>query len=349
MAVKFQKTVRKGVLLSPLKGFDPDTRTYEYRFDPLTGRSTTIAVGTFEYVKKFLVTDGAMLKALIEKTRPICPFCPESLEKLTPKFPSDLVSDGRIRVGEAVAFPSLFGHAEHSIVVVLTGEHYLNLDAFKPELLENGFKGALSCLQEIAGKTQNVEHASILMNYLPPAGSSLPHPHIQLLAREHPFYSAKVLIEKADEYFKAYRSNYWDDLVEAERKVEERYLGKLGSVEWLLPFAPLHSLLEVRAIVPRKSNLLQLKDDDLKGLSDGVVRVLKFYFDQGVSSFNFALLSSSLRKRLESFSVNLTMNARTGIQPTCFSDAWALPYILQDGYSPELPETIAQKLKPYFG
>ena len=85
--VVFEKTVKEAKILNPLKNFEEDTLTFEYRTDPLTGRNTTVIKNMLNYVSKFLVSDVEILRGLVEKTKANCPFCPESVRDKTPMFP----------------------------------------------------------------------------------------------------------------------------------------------------------------------------------------------------------------------------------------------------------------------
>jgi hypothetical protein len=42
-----------------------------------------------------------------------------------------------------------------------------------------------------------IRFPAFVFNYLPPAGSSIFHPHMQVLVRDRPFYLVKLLLEKA--------------------------------------------------------------------------------------------------------------------------------------------------------
>ena len=55
--IVFEKTVKRARILNPLKNFQEDTITFEYRTDPLTGRNTTVITGMLNYVSKFLASD----------------------------------------------------------------------------------------------------------------------------------------------------------------------------------------------------------------------------------------------------------------------------------------------------
>jgi galactose-1-phosphate uridylyltransferase len=299
------------------------------------------------YVNKFLTSDAEMLKALVEKTRVTCPFCPESVKVKTPMFPKDFLAEGRIVEGEAVVVPNLLGHAERSVLAVLGREHHLALKDFASDLLVDGFRSGVRYLKRLSEVDPSVRFPAFVFNYLTPAGSSIFHPHMQILARDRPFYLIGLQLEKSREYYEHQGSSFWRDLVAAERN-GERYLAEIGGVDWLVPFAPLRGLNEAQAIVKGKSNLLELGGEDWRGLADGITNVLRFYYSQGYVSFNIIILSGPLNEHLAGFDVNLRIVSRPGIQQFCFTDAWALPYLLWDGEAVEEPEHLAEKLKPFF-
>lgn len=348
MAIEFKKEVKKAWILNPAKGYQRDYTLCEYRIDPLTGIGTTVIAERFEHAKRILTSDEESVKSIVERSKALCPFCPDQLEKSTPKFLPEVIPEGRVAVGSAIAFPNLYAHIEHSVVVTLTGEHYLHLNEFRAEHFVNGLKAGIACLERIAKADEDVNHSLITMAYLPPAGASIVHPHIQVFARSRPFYLAQLLMDKSRKYYEANASNYWFDLVRIERENGERYLARIGGTEWLTPFAPINSLMEVHSIVPGKSSLLELSEENLEGLARGLVNVLRFYFDVGIRSFNWVILSGPLKGGAEGFSVILKVNGRAGPQPTCFNEAWVLPYAAWERYSVETPEAVAARLKPYF-
>ncbi|MEM3596591.1 MAG: hypothetical protein QXJ53_00450 [Candidatus Bathyarchaeia archaeon] len=345
--LKFEKAVKHARILNPLKNFEEDTLTFEYRADPLTGRNTTVIKGMLNYISRFLISDKEQLKALAEKTRANCPFCPENVKSKTPMFPPDFLKKGRIFVGNSVAIPNLLGHAERSILVVLSKEHYLQLSEFTPKMLFDGFKGACAYLRRLKEKEPSIIFPTLIFNYLPPAGSSIFHPHMQVLARDRPFYLVQLMLEKSMEYRQKHNSSFWADLVSTEEK-SERHIFRARSVEWLVPFAPLRGLNEVQAIVRGKSHILELEEEDWRGIAEGMAKVLSFYHKEGYVSFNAILLSGPVNAHLDYFDVNMRIISRTGIQQTCFTDAWALPYLLWDGEAVEEPEIFAERLKAYF-
>ena len=342
--ITFEKTVKTASILDPSKSFEEEILTYEYRTDPLTGRNTTVIKGLMNYVEKFLVSDAEMLDTLIKKTKDACPFCPENLETGTPMFSQNFVKGGRIVVGDAVVMPNFLGHAERSILVVLSKEHHLKLRDFAPKLVFDGFKGGVAYLRRLMEVKPSIRFPSFIFNYMPPAGSSQIHPHMQVLVRDRPFYLVRLLLEKSKAYFESNKSNYWMDLLEKERD-RERYIFGKNDVEWLVPFAPLRGINEVEAIVRGKSNLLELTNKEWLELAEGITKILCFYDKEGYVSFNIILTSGPLNEHLDYFDVNLRIISRPGIQAFSYTDAWAVPYLLWDGEAVEEPECFAQRLR----
>lgn len=342
--LKFDKAVKKSRILNPLKNFEEDTLIFEYRTDPLTGRNTTIIGGMLNYIRKFLTSDAELLNSLIQKTRMNCPFCPENVKTKTPMFPPDFIEDGRIFVGDAVVIPNLLGHAERSILIVLSKEHYLQLKDFTPRLIFDGLKGGLAYLKRLSNLEPLLRFPAFIFNYLPPAGSSIVHPHMQVLVRDRPFHLVRLTLEKSRDYLESVGSSYWEDLLRCERD-GARYLFGKNSVEWLVPFAPLRGLNEVQAIVRNKSNLLELNDEELLELAYGISKILRFYHEEGYVSFNIIVMSGPLNEHLKYFDVNLRIISRPGVQASSFTDAWALPYLLWDGEAVEEPEKFADRLR----
>jgi UDPglucose--hexose-1-phosphate uridylyltransferase len=344
--ITFEKTEKHSTILNPLKDFHEEAVCLEYRTDPLTGRNTTVIKGMLDYISKFLVSDEKLLSRLIEKTRATCPFCPESVKTKTPMFPPDFLKEGRISVGDAVVVPNLLGHAERSILVILSKEHHLKLKDFTSKLVLDGFKGGVAYLRKLAEVKPSIRFPAVIFNYLPPAGSSIFHPHMQVLARDRPFYLVKLLLEKSKLYYEKNQSNYWADLL-AKEKENDRYLFERNGAEWFIPFAPLRGLNEIQAVVPGRSSLLELTNKEWLGLAEGVSTILQFYHKQGYISFNIIFMSGPLNEHLNYFDVSLRIISRPGVQASSFTDAWALPYLLWDGEAVEEPEQLAARLKPF--
>jgi galactose-1-phosphate uridylyltransferase len=238
------------------------------------------------------------------------------------------------------------GHAEQSVLAILSQEHHLKLKDFTPKLLFDGFKGGVEYLKRLSEVDAAVRFPVFVFNYLTPAGSSIFHPHMQILVRDRPFHLVDLLMNMSKTYYEKHGTSYWHDLVLKEKNAE-RYLFEVNGVEWLVPFAPLRGLNEVQAIVKEKSNLKELNDGEWLGLAEGLAKILKFYHSQGYASFNIILMSGPLGEHLDYFDVNLRIVSRPGIQQFCFTDAWAVPYLLWDGEAVEEPERFAERVRVF--
>lgn len=344
--IEFKRSVKQTKILNPLKGFEEDTVTFEYRADPLTGRNATVIKGMLSYVSKFLSSDPELLASLVDKTRENCPFCPESISTKTPMFPKAFLPAGRFFVGDAVVVPNLLGHAEQSVLAILGKKHHLKLNEFTPELLLDGFKGAMAYVNRLSQIDSAVKFPVFIFNYLTPAGSSIFHPHMQILVRDRAFYLVNLMLEKSKAYFDKNGGSFWRDLI-AEEKSTERYLFTTNNVDWLVPFAPIRGLNEAQAVIGGKSNFKELSQEEWFGLAEGITRLLNFYGSQGYASFNIVLMSGPLDAHLDYFDVNLRIMSRPGIQQFCFTDAWTAPYLLWDGEAVEEPEVFAAKVKDF--
>lgn len=343
--IEFTKFATKAEFHNPLKNFELDSQLIEHRQDPLTGFTSVVRTGRKEWAWVY-ITDEKLLREIVEKSKEKCVFCPERVGTNTPKFPEALIPGGRLHLGETYLFPNLFAQKEYSAIAVLSRNHYLKLDEFTPEVLANGFKASLLYIRRIY-EAKSARYAEIGFNYLPPAGASLPHPHLQILGSNMPHYLLKELQAHSQEYYEKYKVNYWEELIKTEKRNKERYLGPIGNTEWYVPFAPVRED-EVHGVVRNKSNFLQFEQDDLEALAQGISRTLKYYQDKGLASFNFALYSGPLGDDLKYLWAGVSIVSRPGVQLCYANDIWFSANLHLDGFVTELPEEMAQSLRKYF-
>jgi UDPglucose--hexose-1-phosphate uridylyltransferase len=272
MHFHYQRTVRLAEILNPQKNFESEKQMVEHRLDPLTGNSTVIPSGRFEYVKRLFQTDFQVLEKSIKESKINCSFCPKNVREKTPKFPSNLIPEGRIEIGEATIFPSLFAHMDFNAIAVICREHHLRLKEFAPERILNAFRGGAIYLNAVHRINPSIKYAVFAGNYLPPSGSSIFHPHMQILASDQPLHFIKQLHTASRIYASKFSANFWLELLEKERS-GERYIGSTGSVEWLAPFAPMKTF-EVWGISEKESSMLDLTEESWKNFAEGLGGVL---------------------------------------------------------------------------
>ena len=345
--IRFESEVREARILSPLNNFQPATQNIEHRKDPLTKLSVVVIKGRMDYVKRFIESDQSFLDELVQTSAIDCPFCPEAVEKKAPRFIPEIASEGRIQVGEAVCFPSLIAHDDFNALVVPSRIHNLELNQFAAPMLTDAFKAAIEYFERVRAWKPEVKHSAIAINFLPPAGSTVAHFHIQALASDIPFRSIEELLDASKAYAKQYGSSYWKDLIDVEERLGSRYIKRIGTVHWLTPFAPI-GLNEAEAVVSGKSTLDQMSSTDIQGLAEGIMRVARFYHDVGVRTFNLAIYPGPLGEVLDYYDIGLRIVSRYGYKPRFVSDSWALQYLLGEHEVYDAPEETCSALRKYF-
>ncbi|MHA1378353.1 MAG: hypothetical protein ACTSRG_08215 [Candidatus Helarchaeota archaeon] len=345
MPIHYEKKVRVAKLLSPLNDFKLDEHNVEYRIDPLIGHLTLCPSSQEKKIgiinKK---TDYGLVEIICEKTEEKCFFCPDKIDFATPKFPSEIFSEGRLKVGESVVFPNLFPYLEHSAVVTLSNCHYLGLNDFEPKILFNAFKGALTYLRRIHEIDPAAKYAVLGANYMFTSGSSIIHPHLQITVGEYPFQYLKSLLDNSYRYYKENSTNYWSDLIKEEKKTD-RYIGQSDGIHWIVPFAPIGNY-NIQGII-EKSNFIELNERDLEEFANSISNILKFYKNQGQSSFNFCFYSAPLGEEEEYFWLNFSIIRRPNINKIYINDMWFIPRLMMGNIVSMRPEDLANKFKRF--
>lgn len=201
-----------------------------------------------------------------------CPFCPGAVTSVTPTFP-----DGsRILRGESVTFPNLFPFGENHTVTVITRDHAVTV--FSRQQIEDALRAQIGVLEKTDG------YPSINWNFLPSAGASIVHPHMQGLSGTQPTRIAELYFA-ADARFRQDRGRpYWDAVREEER-VSDRYL--FGEeILWSAHAVP-QGEREVRGILPVPTIGEMESYTDL--LARGILEVISLYRELGTYAFNMAI------------------------------------------------------------
>lgn len=278
MSLEFREEIDTARFHSPLEDFEETEVDVQIREDPLTGQQTRIVPEVFPGgetrpdVSEFVGDDEG------------CFFCPDMVGDATPTYP-DFVGMERGETGEAVSFPNLFPYGKHSNVVVLTEDHFRPMEDFTTEQFADGLSAALEYLESVVAHDGS-EFASINMNLLPSAGSSVVHPHLQTVADNHGTNRQRLLHRHERAYYEEQGESYWQALLEEERD-GERYVGSTGEVSWLAPFAPTHHW-HVTGI----TDVVGLPDPGsgvVTALADGITNVLSYYASLNLNAHNFSI------------------------------------------------------------
>jgi galactose-1-phosphate uridylyltransferase len=314
----------------------------EFRFDPLTGRTSRIVPFSLERIIR------PDLKALEKRSRELtCPFCPPLVEQITPRFPPDLIPEGIIRKGKALAFPNAGPYDVYGVVVVISDEHFVPLKEFDIDTVYNALLAAQMCIKAVEKADPEVKYHFIAWNYMPPSGGSLVHPHLQSNAGYFPTDYQKQILGASDRYYKEKGTNYWSDLVEQEKRTGERYIGRIGKTEWLTGFVPRGRLSDVLAVFPGKASIAELSEDDLRDFTAGLLKVFGYLDELNLASFNMSTYSGFNKGRFWAHA-RITPRGSLLYSPIETSDQFYYQILQDENICILPPEVACDRLKKRF-
>lgn len=338
----FERIPRVTRFLDPRQDYAETTIESEIRLDPLTGFSGRIA--HFASGLRPTVDLDALNEASLANG---CPFCPDIVERVTPKFPASITPGGRFRRGEALVFPNLSPYDAHSAVAVMTKSHLMRTEDFTASHWEDALAASVQYFRAVNQSEHHIGYGLIAGNYMPMAGASLLHPHLQIYATERPGNWLEAEIVAAKAYFERHGRMFWEDLIAEEQRSGQRYLGSTGSVEWLVPFVPLSFIGDVQAIFPNRFSILDLTDQDLRNFAHGLMSVLRYMHDGHLYSFNIGFYPG--QSEADRTWVHSRISFRGMINPVLHSpDVSAIRQLYDEPFTTVYPEEMAQDLKAYF-
>ncbi|WP_202318868.1 hypothetical protein [Archaeoglobus neptunius] len=312
-----------------LVGGKVDESVVEIRYDPLTLQTTRI-------VKKNFPIQSGDFSEEIESTKSWCPFCSERIDQMAARDPE--IMNGELwKRGEAVLFSNLMPYSKHSLVLRLTENHFVGVSEFKTK----HFIDAFILVQDYIKKIPDGKYyVTIGMNYLKPAGSSIMHPHIQVMISEVSTDYFARLDWSALEFMESNGVDYWKKLVEDEIE-GERYVGRTDKTEWIAAFAP-KGFFHIMGI-PEEREFAEMSEEQLKGISSGIVKILRYYGSKNLNSFNFTLYCAD---RLgEHFRTNFHIVARSPFGKYYWCDVFYPKMLHDESVVFFTPEEYAREIK----
>ena len=340
--MKFEAIKKETVILNPQKEMAERRIPSEIRIDPLTGRTARIC----HFMK--LQWEKPDFDALVAGTDAWCPFCGDKVLEVTPCFPEDLITEGRMRKDDMVIFPNIAPYDSIGAVATFGARHYIPMTAFKPVHMAAAFGFVLDFFKrvEASGHPESVYHI-VNWNYMPPAGSSLIHPHLQVFSTSSAPNLMRQEIEASKRYFHSHTSTYWDDLVVAEKESGDRYLGQVGRSHWMTAFAPMGVAGDVLAVVEDARCTLDLAAEDVLDIATGLARLMAEYDKMGVYSFNMNFFTGA--RSDDHFRFHLLFSPRTFFnQKLGTPDIGALRNLFNETLCMAYPEEINTLLKKSF-
>jgi UDPglucose--hexose-1-phosphate uridylyltransferase len=256
-----------------------------------------------------------------------CPFCRDAVFSVTPTFP-----DGsRIIRGESVTFPNLFPFGEGHVVTVITREHAVT--AFSRQQITDALLAQIDALRQADG------YASINWNFLPSAGASLVHPHMQGLSDSCPSRIVDSYITASEQFRRKQGRNYWD-AVREEEKSSERYLFG-DEILWSAHAVPVGER-EVRGLLPISTI------DEMETYVDltarGILEIIALYRKLGTYAFNMSLFFDKDRSD-NGFRSFCSMISRINPNPSSTSDSAFMERLHLEPVILTLPEDLGKFYK----
>ena len=305
----------------------------DVRVDPLTGHTSRILPN-----RGLMPPNEFDLEAYARENQPRCPFCPDRIERLTPRLSPAIEPEGRIVRGESVLFPNLHAYSSHSCVSVYSLRlHYLPLGRITERLLADNLAAQVAYAKAVMAADPDSRWASINANHMLPSGSSLFHPHLQGIVDSQPTTVQRMLANVPAARF--------DDYLAAELRSGERVLGRTGRVQWLASFAPI-APAEVRAFLAGVSSPAELDEDLIAELADGLTRALHAYAEMGYESFNLAIYGAP--PGTAGYPLNLRIACRSNLTAFYRSDSTFLERLHWEGAVDLAPEDVADRIRGRF-
>ncbi|HMU91096.1 MAG: hypothetical protein IT471_10215 [Pseudomonadales bacterium] len=339
----YRSEVKRSTFLDPRQNFAPHSVETEFRYDPLTGQSSRICHFSRD---KMPAPD---LSRMVEESKGFCPFCPGLIEKVTPHYPPELLAEGFLTCGSARLFPNLFPYDDVSAVAAITDQHFVPMDDFPVEVIANGLNVARAFFErlEAAPTPREVPFFNMVTwNYMPPSGSSLIHPHMQVLSTSNPGNALRRELAAEAAYFERSGRPFHADLLDHERRHDKRWIGEHGGVQWLVPYAPVGMIGDCQAIFPGKATLSDLSADEILYFARGLHTLLKCFADYGLWSFNLAFFPAAIGSAPDRHWLNARVVPRIFVNPmTSAADASYLQFVIEERVAMVYPEVTAMRLR----
>ncbi|HUJ89913.1 MAG TPA: hypothetical protein VLX12_06955 [Syntrophorhabdales bacterium] len=341
MMIPFKKITESSSYLDPFSGFAPRAGVVEIRWDPLTHLTSRIVripprkVPRFDYQEAISVSLAAK-----------CPFCPENVEKMTARLPKEVFGCDRLEKDGVIIIPNLLTFDKYALVAILSPEHFVDLSTLaEKHLMIKGITAMLDAFRMIRNHDRSARYFSINCNYMPMAGSSILHSHIQGVVGKYPTNYLRLMLNGSRNFFRNKERLFWETLVEEEREAGERFIGTVGRTHWYAPFAP-RGNIDVGCIFEERS-LFTIDQREWENFDSGLTRVLRYLDREYVSSFNLTIFSGSDED--EAFRVNARLVARRFLPPVNAADANYFDKLHLESMSLVAPETVAAELRTLWG
>ena len=317
----------------------------EIRYDPLTGETGRICHFSLSSLPPADISD------LIEATQTNCPFCPDAVHKVTPRYPAEIVADGRMTQGGAVLFPNMFPYDDVSAIAVVSEQHHLPTDDLPAQAVIDGMTLARNFLANVEqgfGSGSPASWPLVNWNHMPPSGGSQWHPHMQVIHTRTPTNRQRRLMSAEADWYQTHGTTWLTDLLKAEEAAGDRWIGRSasGAVNWLAPFVPTGMLGDCMAVFPERHRFSQLDDRDIAEFAEGLHKVLKGFASKGLWSFSLVFFSGPASGEAQPHRLFAEIVPRFYVNPlTHAPDVSFLQLMMQESIAMTYPEETAALLR----
>jgi galactose-1-phosphate uridylyltransferase len=148
-------------------------------------------------------------------------------------------------------------------------------------------------------------------------------------------------------YQEKHGRNFWDDLTASETENKTRFLGKIGRTTWLSSYAPMGVAGDVIAVADGARSTLDLTEEDMRSIADGLVRTMAAYDKIGIFSFNMNFFTGRAEDDFSRFHLVFSPRAFFN-QALGTPDIGALRNLFNETICMAFPEDIADMIRPEF-
>ena len=341
-SISFEKFDVENTFLDPRRDFQPTVVKSQVRIDPLTGRT-----GHYSHFGAVQPQQLDLEKYLDRQGKGFCPFCGAHREAVTPKFPGDIIPEGRLARGEALLVPNLHPYDVYSSVCIMTRGHVVPLAQFSYDQLFDSFNLGLDFLKKVKDIDPSLPYQIMGWNYMPPSGGGLVHPHQQYFATGNPGNLFTDELRASERFYKSYQKDYWSELVSIEQKSGRRYIGQLGDSHWLTSYVSLGVLGEILCVFPGVYCIDDFTAANVSELIAGLQKVFSYFSKAGIYSFNASLFFGSVGRRF--FPAHFRIVPRTFLNTRDYAtDQNFFQVLLQEPVSVVWPEDLCREVKSFF-
>ncbi|MDJ0623916.1 MAG: hypothetical protein QNJ17_13185 [Desulfocapsaceae bacterium] len=319
-------------------------REQQVRVDPLTLRTCRITPS--RELEKERGTERLHSPPDTDLDTTNCPFCPGNMAAQTPHLTPEISPSGKLTRNASVLFPNLYPYTEWSAVSLFDRQHHVEIGMAKVASYRDSFCNCADYLSRVSRYDQEAKYMAITQNHLPGAGGSLVHPHLQVHATARVTHNHLLLGERIRSYHHEHGKDLISEILSAEQKEKERYIGTTGIWHWLVAFAP-RGFYEIWGIAPDQFTLLAPEKTGLwEDLARGVLNTQRLYRSLNRNAYNLSLISTEDGEDLPCLLVSLT--ARSSYAPWVRSDFTGFEFASGEMATFSFPEWLAEKARSFW-